>query len=55
MLAVTDPLTGLYNRRGFMALADQQTKAADRTNKKMSLLFIDLDGMKQINDTWGHE
>ncbi|MDO9228238.1 MAG: GGDEF domain-containing protein [Syntrophales bacterium] len=55
MLAVTDPLTGLYNRRGFMALADQQIKAADRTNKKMSLLFIDLDGMKQINDTWGHE
>ncbi len=55
MLAVTDPLTGLYNRRGFMALAEQQIKAADRTNKKMSLFFVDLDGMKRINDTWGHE
>ena len=55
ILAVTDVLTGLYNRRGFMALADQQIKAATRTNKKMSLLFIDLDGMKRINDTWGHE
>ncbi|MFH1079218.1 MAG: diguanylate cyclase [Pseudomonadota bacterium] len=55
ILAVTDPLTGLYNRRGFMALADQQMKAATRTSKKMSLLFIDIDGMKWINDTWGHE
>jgi diguanylate cyclase (GGDEF)-like protein len=55
MLAVTDPLTGLYNRRGFMTLADQQIKAATRTNKKMSLLFIDLDGLKRINDTLGHE
>jgi diguanylate cyclase (GGDEF)-like protein len=55
LLAVTDILTGLYNRRGFMALTDQQMKTAMRTGKKMSLLFIDLDGMKRINDTWGHE
>jgi diguanylate cyclase (GGDEF)-like protein len=55
ILAVTDPLTGLYNRRGFMTLADQQIKAATRTNKRMSLLFIDIDGLKPINDTWGHE
>lgn len=55
ILVVTDPLTGLYNRRGFMALAEQQIKAATRTNKKMSLLFIDIDDMKRINDTWGHE
>lgn len=55
MLVVTDPLTGLYNRRGFMALAEQQMKAANRTGKILSLLFIDLDGMKFINDTWGHE
>jgi diguanylate cyclase (GGDEF)-like protein len=54
-LAVTDILTGLYNRRGFMSLADQQMKTAKRTGKKMSLLFIDIDGMKHINDTWGHE
>ncbi|OGQ97005.1 MAG: hypothetical protein A2284_12265 [Deltaproteobacteria bacterium RIFOXYA12_FULL_61_11] len=55
ILAVTDPLTGLYNRRGFMTLADRQIKAATRTNKKMSLLFIDIDGLKRINDTLGHE
>lgn len=55
MLAIMDPLTGLCNRRGFMTLADQQIKAADRTNKKMSLLFIDIDGLKRINDTLGHE
>lgn len=55
ILVVTDPLTGLYNRRGFMALAEQQIKTATRTNKKMSLLFIDIDDMKRINDTWGHE
>jgi diguanylate cyclase (GGDEF)-like protein/PAS domain S-box-containing protein len=54
-LSITDPLTALYNRRGFMALANQQIKAADRTKKKMSLLFVDLDGLKQINDTLGHE
>lgn len=55
ILAVTDPLTGLYNRRGFMTLTDQRIKAAARTNKKMPLLFIDIDGLKPINDTWGHE
>ena len=55
ILTVTDPLTGLRNRRGFMTLADQQIKVATRTNKKMSLLFIDIDGLKRINDTWGHE
>ena len=38
-----------------MTLADQQIKAATRTNKKMSLLFIDIDGLKRINDTLGHE
>jgi len=55
ILVATDPLTGLRNRRGFMTLADQQIKVATRTNKKMSLLFIDIDGLKRINDTWGHE
>jgi diguanylate cyclase (GGDEF)-like protein len=55
ILAITDPLTGLYNRRGFMALSEQQMRSATRTSKKMSMLFIDLDNMKKINDTWGHE
>jgi diguanylate cyclase (GGDEF)-like protein len=53
--AITDYLTGLLNRRGFFTLAEQQCKLADRTGQRMSLLFIDLDNMKQINDTLGHK
>jgi len=49
-----DELTGLYNRRGFLLLANQQVKIADRSKKGMLLLFADLDGMKRINDTLGH-
>ena len=55
VLSITDPLTGLFNRRGFIALAEQQMKTANRTHKKLLLFFIDLDGMKAVNDTWGHE
>ncbi len=54
-LALTDPLTGLYSRRGFLTLADQQLKAMERTKRGLILLFADLDGLKQINDTFGHE
>jgi diguanylate cyclase (GGDEF)-like protein/PAS domain S-box-containing protein len=54
-MAITDQLTGLFNRRGFITLTEQQLKAADRTRKKVLLAFIDLDGMKHINDVWGHE
>ena len=53
-LALVDELTGLYNRRGFLTLGQQQLKAADRTKRRMVLLFADLDGMKRINDTFGH-
>jgi diguanylate cyclase (GGDEF)-like protein/PAS domain S-box-containing protein len=53
-LSLRDELTGLYNRRGFLTLAEQQLKVADRVNKGMLLIFADLDGMKQINDTLGH-
>lgn len=52
--AITDDLTGLYNRRGFFTLAQQQCKLADRTKRKMSLLYMDLDNMKTINDRFGH-
>lgn len=52
--SLADELTGLYNRRGFLFLAQQQLKIADRTKRGMLLLFADLDGMKQINDTLGH-
>jgi len=54
-LSVTDELTGLYNRRGFFLLADQQLKIARRTQTSYFILFADLDGLKRINDTLGHE
>ena len=53
--AITDELTGLLNRRGFYTVAEQQCKLADRTKRGMSLLYIDLDGMKTINDELGHQ
>ncbi len=54
-LSLTDELTGLYNRRGFMALAAQQLKLANRLKRGMLFLSADLDGLKQINDTFGHK
>jgi diguanylate cyclase (GGDEF)-like protein/PAS domain S-box-containing protein len=54
-LSMTDQLTGLYNRRGFLALADQQLRFSERYKRDMLLFFADLDGMKWINDTLGHE
>jgi diguanylate cyclase (GGDEF)-like protein/PAS domain S-box-containing protein len=54
-MSLTDELTGLYNRRGFITLSEQQLKISERTKKGMLLLFVDLDRMKQINDTFGHQ
>jgi diguanylate cyclase (GGDEF)-like protein/PAS domain S-box-containing protein len=54
-LSLVDDLTGLYNRRAFMALSEQQVKIANRTRKDLSLLFADLDDLKKINDSFGHE
>lgn len=53
-LAVTDPMTGLYNRRGFTTLAEQHLRSSSRTRMKMLLFFCDLDYMKIINDALGH-
>jgi diguanylate cyclase (GGDEF)-like protein len=53
-LALLDELTGLYNRRGFSILAEHQLKMAERGKRRMLLLFSDLDGLKWINDTFGH-
>jgi len=52
--AITDELTGLFNRRGFFTLGEQQCRLADRHSRNMSLLYIDLDGFKNINDELGH-
>lgn len=54
-LSITDQLTGLNNRRGFLSLAEQQLKLSDRNKKSAVLFYADLDGLKQINDTFGHE
>ncbi|MGE5197615.1 MAG: GGDEF domain-containing protein [Deltaproteobacteria bacterium] len=54
-LSITDPLTGLYNRRGFLSLAPQQIKVAKRNKQGIGLLFADLDNLKWINDTLGHK
>jgi diguanylate cyclase (GGDEF)-like protein len=53
-LSLIDELTGLYNRRGFMALAEQQMRLAQRASRALMLAFADLDGLKVINDTFGH-
>jgi len=53
-LALTDDLTSLYNRRGFFAAATQQLKLARRNGQGLLLLFCDLDGLKKINDSFGH-
>ena len=54
-LALTDELSGLYNRRGFLLLAEQQLRMARRSNLSCWLLFADLDGLKSVNDNLGHE
>ena len=55
IMLLTDQLTGLYNRRGFMTLAEQQIRGANRAKKQLLLAFIDVDDMKWINETLGHE
>jgi diguanylate cyclase (GGDEF)-like protein/PAS domain S-box-containing protein len=54
-LSNTDELTGLFNRRGFFALAVQQLKIAKRMEKGLSVLSADLDDLKKINDRFGHQ
>jgi diguanylate cyclase (GGDEF)-like protein/PAS domain S-box-containing protein len=54
-LSITDDLTNLYNRRGFMSFAEHHIKTADRKGERMMLILIDLDGLKQINDAYGHK
>jgi diguanylate cyclase (GGDEF)-like protein/PAS domain S-box-containing protein len=54
-MALTDEMTGLYNRRGFFTLATRELKRAQRLNNGMLLFYADLDGLKEINDQYGHE
>ncbi|HTH50724.1 MAG TPA: GGDEF domain-containing protein [Pyrinomonadaceae bacterium] len=54
-LTLTDDLTGLNNRRGFLRLAEARLQLSRRTGERLLLIFADLDGLKVINDTHGHE
>ena len=54
-LALTDDLTGLYNRRGFRLMAEQELRHSRRLGDPVVLLSIDIDLFKQINDTFGHK
>lgn len=54
-LSLKDELTGLYNRRGFVEHARQQLRSAVRANRSACVFFVDLNDMKGINDTLGHE
>jgi diguanylate cyclase (GGDEF)-like protein len=53
-LSVTDDLTRLYNSRYLNLVLRRETKRASRSGRPLSLLFIDLDGFKTVNDTHGH-
>ena len=54
-LSEKDTLTGAYNRRHFMQIFDQEFSIAKRYKNKLSVLLIDLDNFKDINDTFGHD
>ena len=53
-LALTDPLTGLHNRRSIFELGRVEFLRADRMNRPFSCMMLDLDHFKQINDNYGH-
>ena len=54
-MSLRDELTGLLNRRGFQEHARQQLRLSGRTRRAATVFFLDLNGMKVINDTFGHE
>jgi len=53
-LSMRDHLTGLFNRNGFFTLGEQSLEMTQRLNKRYTVLFIDLDNLKVINDQFGH-
>ncbi|MCK5011562.1 MAG: GGDEF domain-containing protein, partial [Deltaproteobacteria bacterium] len=54
-LAITDELTGLYNRRAFQKALDKELRRSKRYKKPLSLIMLDIDGFKEINDKFGHQ
>lgn len=53
--ALIDELTGLYNLRGFFLFAEHELKVARRRGTRSAILYVDVDGLKEINDSLGHE
>ncbi len=53
-LAVSDPLTGLANYRRLLDVLENETERTDRTGRPFAVLLLDLDGLKKINDNFGH-
>ena len=53
-IAITDELTGLFNRRGFLQLGEREFERAVRFNRPLAALMFDLDHFKRVNDTYGH-
>jgi diguanylate cyclase (GGDEF)-like protein len=54
-LAITDSLTGLYNRRFFFAFAENEIERTKRYNKNLSIIMVDVDHFKDVNDRFGHQ
>src|SRR5262245_39277190 len=54
-LATTDDLTGLYNRRHFLALAEDERRLHERGHQPLALMLLDIDFFKSINDRFGHD
>jgi diguanylate cyclase (GGDEF)-like protein/PAS domain S-box-containing protein len=54
ILSITDDLTGLYNRRGFFSMAEQQLRIAARNKRGVFLVYADIDNLKMVNDKFGH-
>lgn len=55
LMAVTDPLTGLRNRRGWQDLMQQELRRARRSGQPLAVMMLDIDHFKRINDTHGHD
>jgi two-component system, cell cycle response regulator len=53
-LSLLDELTGLYNRRGFLTLAEQHIKLSQRIHHPLTIIYADVDHLKEINDGYGH-
>ena len=54
-LSVTDSLTGMYNRRHFCACGEEEIKHAHRYKRPLSMVMIDIDYFKEVNDSFGHD